>query len=47
MFKVNMGQLMVIWRSFGDSKLKSDKNNRFSVPKTNKKAYCMPQSEIW
>ena len=32
-FEVTVGHLEVIWRSFGDSKLKSDKRNRLGVHK--------------
>ena len=44
---VTWGHLEVIWRSFCDSKLKSDRHNRLSVKKTYEKTYNMPQSEIW
>ena len=39
--------LQVIWRSFCDSKLKSDVRNRLSAQKSEKITYYMPQSEIW
>ena len=33
MFQVIIGHLEVIWRSFGGSKLNSDKRNRLTIPK--------------
>ena len=42
-FSSNYRSLKIIWRSFGDSKLKSHKRNR--IP--NEETYYMPKSEVW
>ena len=49
-FQVLMGLLRSFrghLKSFGGSKLKSDKRNQLSIKKTKRKTYYMPQSEIW
>ena len=42
------GHLEVIWRSFGESELISDRRNWLNIQKeTYEKSYYMPKSEIW
>ena len=43
MFSCHYGSLEVIWRAFGDSKLKSDERIQLSVQKTYEKTYYMPR----